>query len=289
MDRALLRAFDSGDVLQAYGPRECILYALGVGLGLSPLDHEELAYLVEDGLRVLPTMVSVLATAGEWMKAHPEFGIRWKQALHGSEHIVVHRPLAAQGLLIGRTRVTGIVDKGADKGAVLALCKTLRSADDGEPVATCHRQLFLRGHGGFATVDDPGDRIDGAGPARPAASPSHCLDVATRCDQALLHRLFGDLNPLHSDPSFARQAGYSRPILHGLSTLGTVCRALARQFCGDEPSCLRELHARFAGPVYPGERLQVQCWQTGPAEAVFEATIVERGTPALRQGWVRWA
>jgi acyl dehydratase len=288
MDLAALRTFDTGELSQTYGPRECILYALGVGLGLSPLDPHELAYVYGPQLRVLPTMASVLATAGEWMRTRPELGIRWEHALHGSEHIVVHRPLGMSDRLLGRTRVTGIADKGPGKGAVLALSKTLLAAEDGAPVATCHRQLYLRGHGGFATADDPGDRIEPVGPERPATDPDGRLEIATRADQALLHRLFGDLNPLHADPAFARAAGYPRPILHGLSTLGTACHVLIQRFCGDDPTRVRELAARFAGPAFPGERLQLQCWSTGRAEVAFEATSAERDTPVLRRGVLRW-
>src|SRR3546814_8213546 len=69
--------------------------------------------------------------------------------------------------------------------------------------------------------------------------------------QALLYRLSGDVNPLHSDPSFAAMGGFDRPILHGLCTYGFTGRALVHALCGSEAARFRSMEGRFSKPVMP--------------------------------------
>ncbi|GJX31019.1 enoyl-CoA hydratase 2, peroxisomal [Tanacetum coccineum] len=52
--------------------------------------------------------------------------------------------------------------------------------------------------------------------------------------ESLLYRLSGDYNPLHSDPKLAEVAGFSRPILHGLCTLGFAVRAVIITICNGD-------------------------------------------------------
>jgi acyl dehydratase len=288
MNYAKLRAYDSGDLVHRYTHKDSILYALGVGFGMDPSDPHQLAHLYEEKMRVLPTMASILAAPGAWMKERKDLGIQWRLALHGSERVTVHQPLPAQGTLVGRTKVVGISDKGADKGSVVALKKTLRLADSNELVAVCERQLFLRGDGGFASDTTPGDLIESPRDVARDGGPSHAFEIATRPDQALIYRLSGDMNPLHADPDSARRAGYPRPILHGLSTMGTVCQGLVRELCGYDANRIREIHVRFAAPVFPGETLRVSYWLAGRSEVGFNAEVVERDAKVLCNGFARW-
>ena len=80
---------------------------------------------------------------------------------------------------------------------------------------------------------------------------------------ALLYRQSGDRNPLHADPAAAAAAGFPRPILHGLCTLGIATRAILRAK-GGEPALLRSLKARFSAPVLPGETIRTEMWHEGP-------------------------
>jgi acyl dehydratase len=79
--------------------------------------------------------------------------------------------------------------------------------------------------------------------------------------QALLYRLCGNRNPLHSDPEFAAGAGFPRPILHGMCTYGIGCKAIVDTFLDGDVSRVKSYGARFAGVVFPGETLKASIWK----------------------------
>ena len=261
---------------------DCILYALGVGLGGDPLDAAQLRFVYEDGLAALPTMAVVLAYPGFWVKDEAT-GIDWLRVVHGEQAITLHRPLPVEGELLGHSRVTGIVDKGAGKGAILYSERRISDAASGELYATLAMSTFCRGDGGFA---GPGGGPNGPSwavhpiPGRPA---EFVCDLPTLPQQALLYRLNGDLNPLHADPAVARAAGFARPILHGLCTLGVVGHALLRTCCDYDPARLRSLALRFSAPVFPGETIRTEMWRDGEIVS-FRARAVERDVVVLNNG-----
>jgi acyl dehydratase len=103
----------------------------------------------------------------------------------------------------------------------------------------------------------------------------------TMPQQALLYRLLGDRNPLHSDPAFAAAAGFPRPILHGLCTYGVVCKGVVDALLDGDASRVNAYEVRFAGVVYPGETLRTAVWRDG-SRLVLVTTVDERdGAPAL--------
>ena len=94
--------------------------------------------------------------------------------------------------------------------------------------------------------------------------------MPTREDQALIYRLSGDRNPLHSDPWFAREmAGFEKPILHGLCTYGFAGRALLAELAGNDAAKLTSVTARFSAPVFPGETLTTLIWRTEAGRAIY--------------------
>ncbi|MDA0262491.1 MAG: MaoC family dehydratase N-terminal domain-containing protein, partial [Proteobacteria bacterium] len=121
-DRLLNWTFD--DIEQSYSATDSILYALGIGLGADPLDERQLRFVYEQDLTALPTMCAVLASPGFWIKEQ-NTGVDWVQVLHGEQGLHLHRPLPAAGTVIGRMRITDIVDKGAAKGALIYTEKEL--------------------------------------------------------------------------------------------------------------------------------------------------------------------
>lgn len=267
------------EVRQDYTERDSIIYALGVGMGRDPLDEDELPFVFEEPeLKALPTMAAVLAGPGFWAR-EPDTGIAWQKVLHAEQEIVMHRPLAASGSLVAQTRVTGVVDKGEAKGAIIYSERTLRDAKTGESAATLRNTTFARGNGGCGGDDAPR-------PA-PAAIPDRAADAAfdfkTDPGAALLYRLSGDPNPLHADPKVARDSGFRAPILHGLCSLGIAGRAILKTCADHDPSRIRSLKLRFSNPVYPGETIRTEMWKDG-SDIAFRAIVVERDVVALNNG-----
>lgn len=281
------KAWRSGEVRQVYTPRDTILYALGLGFGSDPMDPQQLRYVYESDLVVLPTMAAVLASPGAWMRERTELGIDFLRLVHGEQGVKIHQPLPVAGTVLGESRVTRIVDKGEGKGAVMHVEKILKDATSGALLATSEQVLFLRGDGGFSGASG-GDAAAVALPAVPDVAPSAVLEVATRPEAALVYRLSGDVNPLHVDPTVAAKAGFPKPILHGLATWGIAGRAVAQLFCENEPARLRGIRARLTSPVYPGETLVFEGWNVpdghADGEVAFRVRVKERDVVVLNNG-----
>lgn len=280
-DRLLGRDFP--DVEHSYTDKDTILYALGLGLGSDPLDDAQLRSVYErhPDFGALPSMAVVLAGPGFWAM-EPDTGLTWQKILHGEQSFTLHSPLPAKGTLIGKTKIARIVDKGADKGALLYIDRTLHDAATGDHVATLTSTAFARGDGGF---DGP------SGPLRAVHQmpdgPADCVfDHKTPASSALIYRLSGDDNPLHADPEVARGAGFDRPILHGLCTLGVASWSIAQAVGNGDPAAVTHLQLRFSSPVYPGETIRTEIWQDG-SDVSFRARVLDRDVVVLNNGFAR--
>jgi acyl dehydratase len=280
IDYEKLKAWPFPDLEHEYSARDTILYALGLGCGSDPMDARDLRFVYEDGLLALPTLAVILGYPGFWLK-EPGTGVDWRKVLHGEQGLTLHAPLPAAGTVIGRTRITEIIDKG-DKGALLLSERDIVDKSSGRLLATLRGTTVLRGDGHFG------------GPAGPAPEPhvlpqrqlDACLDLPTLPQAALIYRLSGDYNPLHADPQVATAAGFKRPILHGLCTYGVAARAVLKLCCDDDPAALRQFDVRFSAPVYPGETIRTEIWRDG-ATISFRARVVERDVVVLNNGLAR--
>lgn len=280
-DKLLERRFEP--VRQRYTTRDTILYALGLGLGADPLEPSQLraTYEGDPEFCALPSMVNVLGFPGFWAM-EPDTGLTWQKILHGEQYFELHAPLPTEGTVIGQTRVTGIVDKGADKGALIYSERSLTDAETGARIATVGGTSFARGDGGFGGPDGPIKPVH----KLPDTEPDMIFDHKTLPGQALIYRLSGDVNPLHADPMVAGGAGFDRPILHGLSTLGVAAWSITAALAGGDPAALKRLQLRFSAPVYPGETIRTEMWRHGN-EASFRARACERDVVILNNGLAR--
>lgn len=263
--------------------QDVALYNFSVGLGQDPMDERQLDFLYEPRLKAMPSIPVVLGAPGFWAR-NPDTGIDWVKVVHGEQGLVLHKPLPTEGEVIGRSRVTGLVDRGEGKGALMYSEREVFSSATGEKIATLTSTSFLRGDGGFGGPPGPVKQPH----AEPDRAPDATLDLATRPEQALIYRLNSDFNPLHIDPQIAKAAGFPRPILHGLCTFGTVCHALLRTLCGYDTRKFGRMDLRFSSPVYPGETIRTEIWND-VGGAAFRARVVERDKVVVSNGLFRFA
>lgn len=262
--------------------KDCMLYSLGIGLGMDPVDPAQLQFVYEGGLKAFPSQSVVIAHPGPWV-TRPELEINWLKLLHGEQTMTMHQPLQPGKTYVGNYRVMGVVDKGADKGSILHQEKTLTDKETGELVSTVTASYFLRGDGGCGSSGESPEPFN----PMPEREADHAVEIATAQNSALIYRLSGDYNPLHADPAKASKAGFDRPILHGLCTFGVATRALVQICCDNDPEKLEFVGLRFSKPVYPGETIAVSIWNEDNGDIRFAATAVERNVRVLDQGTAR--
>lgn len=234
------------------------LYHLALGAGSDPMDARELRYLTDGTPQVLPTFSSVAATfhmTEPPRVSFPGIDIELGRVLHASEAVTVHAPLPPSGSARAITRITDIWDKG--KAAVI-VNETEVTDPHGAPLWSTRRSIFARGEGGFGGERGPSTSVE-----TPGRAPDFEVDIPVLPQQALLYRLCGDRNPLHSDPGFAAAAGFPRPILHGLCTYGMTCKAMVDTILDGDAGRVGAYGARFAGVVFPGETIRASVWHEG--------------------------
>ncbi len=272
----LMQATSKG-MTASYGDRETMLYALGIGFGRDPMNLDELPFVYENGLRAVPTMATVIGWGASSIMGNS--GINYLMVVHGEQRLTMHKPLPPAADVVMDERVVGVFDKGADKGAVLVTEREMRDAKTGDKLCTLMSSTFARGDGGF------GGPKDGA-PAPhtlPDRKPDLVHECDTRQDQAFIYALSGDRNPLHRDPNVAKMAGFPRPILHGLCTYGTACRAVVSSVCNYDASRITGFDVRFSAPVFPGETVVTEMWVDGKVVS-FRSRLKERDVVVLNNG-----
>jgi len=243
---------------------DVLLYHLGIGAGSRSGDNTDRRALRltldDDNLQVLPSFAVVAPTL------HDD-GLDLHKILHGSQEVVLHRPVPTSGSATLRSHVTDVWDKG--KAAVIVQEGTAVSAT-GEVLWTVRSSIFVRDEGGFGGDRGRSTRVEL--PSRDADAES---SYPVTPQQALLYRLCGDRNPLHADPEFARGAGFPAPILHGLCTYGITLREVTDALLDGDPSRVGGFSARFAGVVFPGDTIRVRAWHEGD-RILLSATVDDR-------------
>lgn len=269
----------------SYYERDVALYALGVGAAQDAQDPKELAFVYESApLQVLPTyavipqLTAMLRVATPDSVGLPGMNFGFDRVLHGEQMTLLHGPLPVRARLTHSFRFKAAYDKSPHAVVVFAITS---KDESGIEVAYNETTMFVRDGGGWG--GDSGPSSAGAEPL-PEREPDVVREERIATHQSLLYRLSGDWNPLHVDPAFARQFGFSRPILHGLCTYGYAGRHLLREFLDNEPARFKSIRVRFAEPVFPGETLVTRMWQASALRVVFETRVKERNMLVLKNG-----
>ncbi|MBL9010033.1 MAG: MaoC family dehydratase N-terminal domain-containing protein [Alphaproteobacteria bacterium] len=276
-----IMSLKSEGIESSYGDRETMLYALGIGFGRDPMNEAELPFVYEGVndpayLKTVPTMATVLQWGGGAMR---DSGINYLMVVHGEQRVQLHRPLPSAASIVSDERVIGAFDKGAGKGAVIVTEKKIRIKGTNEPLATLVSSTFARGDGGF------GGPSTGAPEPHPIPErkPDGTFETTIEADQAFIYALSGDRNPLHRDPKIAKMAGFQKPIIHGLCTYGTTCRAIITNVLEYKSEAIAGYDVRFSSPAYPGETVLVDVWKDGNVVS-FRARIKEREVVVINNG-----
>lgn len=260
-------------------PRDTMLYALSVGAGQRD-PCTELHLTTECGeigpLQALPGLAVALIHAA----ARPPAGmdLPLERQLHAAQWLRLAHPMPAEGEAQLDVTIGEVSDKGTNALVALDCQLTLRGQD--RPFAFTRQTIFMRGMGGFG-----GPRGESLRDDLPERAPDRSLNFTVPANMALLYRLMGDYNSLHCSPTVAAQAGFDRPILHGLCSYGIACR-LALVAFGLEPGEIVEFGARMTRPVTPGEPLRLDLWRIAADQLQFQM-VNAAGEAVLRGGELR--
>lgn len=251
-----------------YTWRDTVVYALGVGA--SP--EEELDYLYEGrGPKVLPTFCTI-PTFAAFDALVDRIGCDRRGMVHHAQQMDVFKPLRPNARLRVTGRVTGLYDL---KRMAFSVFEIDAYDEDHDLIIRGEVTLLLRFDGGFGGDRPPKtERV-----VLPEREPDFETRDLVAPTQALLYRLSGDYNPLHADPDFAIEAGFEKPILHGLCTYGYAGRAVVKGACGGDADKLRTLRGQFSSVVFPGDTLIVRGWNEG--ERVILGVTTEERPDAL--------
>lgn len=267
-------------VQQTYTAKDCMLYALGVGMGIDPLNEDTLRFVYEENLKVLPSQSVMTAHPGFWAKEE-DTGLDWVKVLHAGQEIIMHKPFPSEGTVEAKTRITSVTDKGERIGALIVSDRVVSDVATGEDICTLVTTILARGDGGFGGERKTTPKTD----IIPKSEPDRVCDLPTQPQQALIYRLTGDFNPLHASPIVARNAGFKAPILHGLCTLGVATHALIKSCCDYDTSRFKRMRLRFSTPVYPGETIRTEIWINGN-EIAFRCKSLEQDKVVINNGYL---
>jgi acyl dehydratase len=258
--------------------RDAMLYALSIGLGRDPLDPAELGFVYERHLSAFPTMPVVTGQAKGW-REDPRTGITWSKVVHRAERLRVYKSLPIGVRIRSSTQINSIVDRG-ERGATLVIERSIRTIATDELIAFSESTVLCRADGGFGGQSGSVPVFEEV----PARKPDRILSEVIEPRAALLYRLNEDRNPLHADPTYARAAGFARPIMHGLAMLGIGAVAAFREW---PRRSLAKIETMFLSPVYPGERVEIDFWDES-FDVAFRIRVPQRATTALDKGRIAY-
>jgi acyl dehydratase len=260
----------------SYAWKDVVLYALGIGA-----KKDELDYLFEGrGPRVIPSF-AVVPMFDPMFQLVAKTGGDLAMVVHGAQTVRLHDIIPSSGTLSTTAKIRGIYDMR--KFAIVLLDTETRDAA-GKHLFDTTSQIIFRGFGGFGGTPPPKEEKEIEVPKGQPAD--FRIEEATTPEQALLYRLSGDINPLHADPEFAANVGFTQgPILHGLCTYGFMARHVAKGACAGDATKITGLSGQFRRPVWPGDTLVTEGWKVAPGKIALSVSVKERDESVLTNAW----
>jgi len=241
----------------AYGWKDTVLYALGIGA-----KKDELDYLYEGrGPKVIPSF-AVVPSFDPMFQVVAKTGGDLAMVVHGSQRVRLHAVLPCAATLATTAKIRGIYDL---RKFAIVIVDTETKDESGKLLFETTSSIIFRGAGGFGGTTPP--REEKVAEIPKGKEPDFRIEEPTSAEQALLYRLSGDVNPLHADPAFAANVGFTQgPILHGLCTFGYMVRHAAKGACSGDATKLTGFEAKFSKPVWPGDTLVTEGWIVAPGK-----------------------
>ena len=257
------------EVESSWNQERVLLYNIAVGANDNPLNEGDLEFSVGPMPKVIPSfaaciypMESVFSIIGS-----EGLDVPLTSLLHGEQKLTLHKEIPAEGTALTKAEIVAVEDY--KKFASVTIKAT--SYVDGKELVTGESIMLFIGEGGFGIKPEKKEKLP-----IPNTQPDKVIEYKTLDNQAILYRIpSGDNNPLHVDPSFAKMAGFDKPILHGLCTYGITCKKILETFFENEPNKVSEVSTRFSGPVTPGNILTINTWDQ---DSYIIAEVIEKET-----------
>lgn len=275
IDREALLTMSESDVHSDYVSMEARGYALGVGLGWPEASAAERAFTEGPELAIMPTLACITGRR-EVRSALDLFnhdGMVW-----GEQRLTLHRPLPQAAEIVSDARVVEVVDKGADKGALIYFESDTRLRETGEPLFTSGSTIVAQRDGGF------GGPPKGGPPAHkvPDRTPDKVISYAINLLEASLYWGACDRNAHYLEPRVALEGRYNG-VHHVPSPFGYACRAVLEGFCDFDPGALKHIECRFTSRAGPGDTLEFSLWRDGETVS-FRSRIADRDDVNINNG-----
>ncbi|PGH09906.1 hypothetical protein AJ80_07616 [Polytolypa hystricis UAMH7299] len=275
--------------------RDVLLFNISIGC---KADEPQYVYENHDNFSVFPTMplglvfkldtqevVDFYASQGS-VEIPGVPALDPQRLVDGDRTVQLLKPLPTTS--VGRdfefqSTVLGVYDKGK-AGTVVRSEDVLVDTTSGDIYARIIGSLFYVGQGNWGGPRGPPSQKF---PPPKKQKPDATFDM--RINEQAGHLLNGDYNPLHAIPEVGEKLGYGGMIMHGVFAYNMIAHEIVRELGGGDPSSLYEISARFAGPVRPGDHLEVELWRMGTTTDGWEdirwrAMVAGTRKPCLTEG-----
>ena len=217
-------------------------------------------------------VVPAFAIAGEaGLKVIP--GELLMMIVHGEQDFHYHAPLRPDTTVSTRAAAIGLKPRSS---GVTVTVKAETRDKRGELLVEQYMTSFVRGAQASEAAGEeaPSHGFEADGDPEAEVSETFDNDQTYRYAEAS-----GDPMPIHLDEQLAKSVGLPGIIIHGLCTMAFTSVALVEHACPEDPTRLKRLAVRFAGPVQPGQTITTRIW---PGYA-FQATS-DDGSVVIKDG-----